>query len=277
MSIQAETRTTAAAAAEATWGPFSLRGRNALITGAAMGIGFGIAQRFVEAGANVVVADLDGVAARDAATRLAEQGRALSVAVDVSDAGAMEGAVDLCVRELGSLDILVNDAGIFPTSPVLSMSPEFFDRVIAVNLRGLVFASKAAGRRMVAQGSGGRIINIASIDAVHPSMTGLAAYDASKGGVLMFTRSFALEMAPHSVTVNAIAPGGITTEGASRPMAGLSAEAAEQVTGEFLRHIPLGRMGMPDDIALPAVFLASDAAAYVTGALLVVDGGRLLG
>ena len=257
--------------------PFSLAGCSAIVTGGAMGIGFGIAERFVRAGANVLVADLSEEAGSAAVDRLgAGPGRAAAVGIDVSDAEAGPRAVERCVDEFGSLDILVNNAGIFPSSPVLEMTPEFFDRVLAINLRGLVFMSRAAGLRMVEQGRGGRIVNVASIDAVHPSMVGLAAYDASKGGVLMFTRSFALEMAPHRVTVNAIAPGGITTEGTSRPLADLPAEATERLLEEFTSRIPLRRMGVPDDIAKVAVFLASSAADYMTGSLLVVDGGRLL-
>lgn len=129
------------------------------------------------------------------------------------------------------------------------------------------------------QGDGGAIVNIASVDALHPSMVGLAAYDASKGGVWMFTRSLALELAPHGVRVNAIAPGGVRTEGTSRPLqgSGMTAEQAEQFQAEFVSaKVPLGRMGDPDDIATAAVFLASPASRYVTGALLVVDGGMLL-
>lgn len=256
------------------WGPFGLKGRNALITGAAMGIGYGIAERFVEAGANVMIADVSPTV--EAAAARLNGGMAKSVVLDVSDDEAAAAAVQKFVDEFGTIDILVNNAGIYPTSPVLEMTPEFFDRVIDVNLRGLVFMSKAAAMQMVKQGKGGKIVNVASIDSVHPSMPGLAAYDASKGGVLMFTKNFALEVAPHNITVNAIAPGGITTEGASRPMQGLTAEQMEMMTKEFVRQVPLGRFGAPDDIAKVAVFLASPAADYMTGALVVVDGGRLL-
>jgi 2-dehydro-3-deoxy-D-gluconate 5-dehydrogenase len=257
------------------WGPFSLAGKNALITGGAMGIGFGIAKRFIEAGANLVIADLADTASPIAG--LEAPGRAIGVSLDVSDDGACQLAVDRCVSEFGSVDILVNVAGIYPMKPVLEMTPEFFDRVIAINLHGLVFMSKAAALAMVKQGRGGKIVNIASIDSLHPSAVGLAAYDASKGGVLMFTRNFALEMAPHGVNVNALAPGGITTEGASKGLAGLPAEQIAAMSAAFAKMIPMGRMGDPDDIAKVAVFLASSAADYMTGELVVVDGGRLLG
>ena len=256
------------------WGPFSLKGRNALITGAAMGIGYGIAARFAEAGANVMIADIsDKVAA--AAAKL-DGGRVKSFVLDVSKEASTAAAVQRVVDEFGSLDILVNNAGIYPMSPMLEMTPDFFDRVIDVNLRGLVFMSKAAAAQMVKQGRGGKIVNIASIDSLHPSMPGLAAYDTSKGGVLMFTKALALEMGPHGITVNAIAPGGITTEGASLPMQSMSPDQLKQLTEQFMKMIPLGRMGMPDDIAKAAVFLASPAADYMTGDIIVVDGGRLL-
>jgi 2-deoxy-D-gluconate 3-dehydrogenase len=217
---------------------------------------------------------------REAAERLAGAGgKVETLVVDVADDDAGERMVARCVQAFGSVDILVNNAGIFPQAPVLEMAAGFLDRVYRVNLRGLALASKAAGRRMVAQGHGGTIVNIASVDALHPSMVGLAAYDASKGGVLMFTRSFALEMAPHGVRVNAIAPGGVRTEGTSRPLpgSGMTAEQAERFQAEFVRaKVPLGRMGDPDDIATVVVFLASPASGYMTGELVVVDGGMLL-
>jgi 2-dehydro-3-deoxy-D-gluconate 5-dehydrogenase len=259
------------------WDPFSVAGRNALVTGGAKGIGHGIAIRLARAGANVLIADIDEAAARGASEALAAaSGRPVATMLDVSDTASCQAAVQRCVDEFGSLDLLVNDAGIFPTSPVLEMSPEFFDRVLAVNLKGLFYMSKAAGLQMVKQGRGGKIVNIASIDSVHPSMQGLAAYDSSKGGVLSFTKNFALEMAPHNVNVNAIAPGGISTEGASQPLVGMSAEETTAMMAAFTQRIPLKRMGVPDDIAKVALFLASPAADYMTGALIVVDGGMLL-
>jgi 2-deoxy-D-gluconate 3-dehydrogenase len=262
-----------------SWGPFSLEGRNAVVTGGAMGIGFGIVSRFSEAGANVMIADLDGDLAREKSTMVPGPGKAVGMQVDIATDGAGKALVDACVDHFGSLDVLVNNAGIYPQVPMLDMTTALWDKVMQVNLRGLAFASKAAAARMVEQGGGGAIVNIASIDALHPSMVGLAAYDASKGGVLMFTRNFALEMAPHGVRVNAIAPGGIATEGSSQPLAGsgMTQEQMEEMVAQFIAHkIPLGRMGSPDDIAKVAVFLASEAASYMTGELVVVDGGTLL-
>lgn len=262
----------------AATGPFDLAGKNAVVTGGAMGIGFGIVRRFVEAGANVVIGDLDSAAAEGAARELAGgPGKVVAEAADVADGGAGEALVKRCVDAFGSLDIFVNNAGIYPLRPMLEMTPELFDKVYRINLRGLAFCSKVAAARMIAQGTGGKIVNIASIDSLHPSMVGLAAYDASKGGVLMFTKNFALEVAPHGVLVNAIAPGGITTEGGSKQMpGGMAPEDVRQLVAEFARQVPVGRMGVPDDIAKVAVFLASSAADYMTGAIVVVDGGRLL-
>lgn len=261
------------------WGPFSLEGKNAIVTGGAMGIGFAIAKRYVEGGANVLVADVDAPAAEAAVEKLAgASGKVEWIQTDMSDLVQVSEMVEECVRQFGSVDVLVNNAGIYPQVPMLEMSADVFDRVYQVNLRGLAFASKFAGQRMVLQGTGGAIVNIGSIDSIHPSMVGLAAYDSSKGGVLMFTKSFALEMAPHSVRVNMIAPGGITTEGTSKPFegSGMSADEMKRILEGFAATIPMKRMGEPDDIATVAVFLASDAARYMTGETVVVDGGKLL-
>jgi 2-deoxy-D-gluconate 3-dehydrogenase len=262
-----------------TWGPFDLTGKRAVVTGGAMGIGYGIVTRLAEAGANVLLADLDGELAESKAAASSESGaKVLAEQVDVSAADAGDLLVAAAAERLGGIDILVNNAGIYPQVPMLEMERAVWDKILAVNLTGLAFVSRAVGRRMVEQGTGGAIVNIASIDALHPSMVGLAAYDSSKGGVLMFTKSLALELAPHGVRVNAIAPGGIATEGASRPLegSGLTPEQMEAMVAAFTEKIPLKRMGTPDDIATAVVFLASDAAGYVTGELLVVDGGTLL-
>lgn len=256
-----------------------LEGRCAVVTGGAQGIGYAIAERLLHSGATVSVWDQDAERLEKARADLSAYGAVHAVTVDVTDAPGVQQQAERVQQNLGRVDILVNNAGIYPMIPMLELTREAWQRVIDVNLTGLSFVSKAAGARMAEQGAGGKIINVASIDALHPSMVGLAAYDSSKGGVLMFTKAFALEMAPHGVNVNAIAPGGISTEGTAAPLAGsgLTADEMTAMTERFIAQIPLGRMGEPDDIAKVAVFLASSAADYITGELIVVDGGRLLG
>ena len=262
---------------EMGWGPFDLAGKNAVVTGSAMGIGFGIAKRLIEAGANMLIVDIDGGAAKTAAEKLVDsRGKAVSFQANVAEKGIGDKIVAKCVELFGSIDILVNNAGIYPTSPVLQMPRNFFDRVIEINLEGLIFISKAAAARMVEKGKGGKIINIASIDAFHPSTVGLAAYDASKAGVVMFTKALALELAPHGIMVNAIAPGGIATGGTSKPLKGMSEDQMNQMMKAFVARIAIGRMGTPDDIGKVAVFLASSASDYMTGHTVIVDGGMLL-
>jgi 2-dehydro-3-deoxy-D-gluconate 5-dehydrogenase len=261
-----------------TFNAFDISGKAALVTGAAMGIGFGIAKRFVESGADVLLADLDETVLEKAVGKLQGPGRAAALALDVSREENWDKAVRACVERFGKLDILVNNAGIYPQVPLLKMDPALFDRVYSVNLKGLAFLSKASVLQMDRQGTGGCIVNIASIDSLHPSMVGLAAYDASKGGVWSLTKNFALEAASHGVRVNAIAPGGITTEGTAKPLegSGMTEAQLKEMMDAFRARIPMKRMGVPDDIAKAAVFLASDAAGYMTGSLLVVDGGMLL-
>ncbi len=259
---------------------FSISGRNAIVTGAALGIGFAIAHRFVSAGANVLLVDLDETALHKAEDSLPKgAGKFVAVAGDVSDEWVAEGAIERCAREFGSVDVLVNNAGIYPQVPVLEMHCDQFDKVLRVNLRSVFLFARAAGRQMVKQGKGGRIINIASIDAFHPSMVGLGAYDASKGGVRMLTESLALELAPKGILVNGIAPGGILTEGAAKPLAGSKATPAEakKQMEQFLQlKVPMRRLGQPAEIATVAQFLASAASSYMTGTTVVVDGGTLL-
>ncbi|HVM31499.1 MAG TPA: SDR family NAD(P)-dependent oxidoreductase [bacterium] len=252
-------------------------GKAAIVTGGALGIGFGIVERLVKAGAEVMVVDANEKALADVPNRLKE-GKVRTLPLDVSKEESWEKAVKACVADFGKLDILVNNAGIYPQVPLLKMEPALFDKVYAVNLKGLAFLSKAAALQMARQGHGGRIINIASIDSLHPSMVGLAAYDASKGGVWSFTKNFAVEVAPHGILVNAIAPGGIATEGTGRPLegSGLTPAQMKAQMDAFLARIPLKRMGVPDDIAKVVLFLASGASDYMTGSLVVVDGGMLL-
>jgi 2-deoxy-D-gluconate 3-dehydrogenase len=255
-----------------------LRGRTAIVTGGAMGIGRGVVERLAEAGASVVVADADLEAAEALCAELAEQGRAvMAMYVDVGDADDVHRLVADTVGWRGGVDILVNNAGIFPNVPVLEMTPEDFDRVVRVNLRGVYLCCREVALRMRDRGAGGRIVNITSVDALHPSGIGLAHYDASKHGVWGFTKNLALELAPHHIWVNAVAPGAIATPGVAATMRSDDPGGDDGGMLEaFLAQVPMGRIGAPDDIARVVLFLASDLASYVTGTQVVVDGGRLL-
>lgn len=251
-----------------------LSGRVAVVTGGAVGIGYGIAARLAEAGAAVTIADADGESAAIAAKELRDRGfEANSVAGDIADAGDVAAMFARAEEYDQRIDILVNNAGIYPFVPALEETPATFERVLAVNLEGTFLCSQHAARLMIAKGGGGRIINITSVDALHPSSIGLAHYDASKHGVWGLTKNLALELAPHRIWVNAIAPGGIATPGAT---AAQSDAEARLVQEQFAARVPMGRMGAPDDIGRAALFLASDLASYITGSQLVVDGGLLL-
>jgi 2-deoxy-D-gluconate 3-dehydrogenase len=257
-----------------------LDGKAAVVTGGARGIGFGIASRLAEAGATVLVADLDETVAASAAADLsARSWRAEGCRVDVSDEADVVAMVEASRSALGGIDVLVNNAGVFPSVPIAQMTAADFDRVIAVNLRGLFLCTKHVSALMIEQARGGRIINVTSIDALNPSMIGLAHYDASKHGAWGFTKNSALELAPHGIWVNAIAPGGITTPGVQAMQAAVpAAEGVDprQAGEAFLTRIPMRRMGEPDEIGKVALFLASDLATYLTGSQIVVDGGALL-
>jgi 2-deoxy-D-gluconate 3-dehydrogenase len=255
---------------------FDLTGRTAVVTGAAMGIGCAIAARLAAAGAAVVIADLDASAAAATAKEFEDREfNVLAVGVDVADERDVRAIFDTAIAWRGKVDILVNNAGIFPTVPVLDMTVEDFDRVQAVNLRGAFLCAREAGRRMRKQGTGGVIINITSIDALHPSSVGLAHYDASKHGLWGFTKNLALELAPFGIRVNALAPGAVATPGASAASPHSDIDPQE-VIAAFVARIPMGRIGQPDDIARMALVLASDVSSYMTGAQVVVDGGVLL-
>lgn len=254
---------------------FDLSGQVAVVTGAAMGIGKGIALRLAEAGARVVITDVNMEAAAEAVKEISSAGgKARAVLADAAAVADAEKSVRAAVRELGDIHILVNNAGIFPFSPALEITEELWDRTIDINLKSMMFYSRAAAAAMVKAGHGGRIVNIASIDSFRPTGN-LCHYDASKGGAVMLTKSLAREWAQYGILVNAIAPGGVSTPGAAAATARVSAGAVAAPEA-FLASIPLRRMGTPDDIATVALFLASDASAYVTGATIVVDGGALL-
>lgn len=239
----------------------------AFITGAASGIGRASARLLAAAGARVALADRDGDAARTLAQEIGPQ--ALAVDLDVTDRDAIDAAFSTVETRLGVPDILVSSAGIGACTAFWESDPDEFEYVLRVNLTGTFLAARAFTRRLLAVGRPGSIVNIASTNAFIPA-TGLSAYCASKGGVLMFTRVAAMELGSRGIRVNAIAPGstltGLTEMAFTRP----------QMEQGFLRHTPMGRFGQPDDIAQAVLYLASPLSAWVTGHLLVVDGGQSL-
>ena len=243
-----------------------LAGRVAVVTGAGQGIGKALARGLAQAGAAVVVADvLAENAAATARQIVSEGGRALGLRVDVSQRAQVEAMIEGALSELHRVDILINNAGVFPRGMVLELDDETWDAVIDVNLRGTWLCSQAAARVMVEQGEGGRIVNFASVAAFRPALNG-AHYAASKAGIVAFTRNMALEMAPYRITVNAIAPGLTDT---AQPRYGMTEEEIAAV-GET---IPLGRIAQPEDMLPTILFLCGPGGAYITGQTHHVNGG----
>ncbi len=241
-----------------------LAGRVAVITGAGTGIGTGIAEALAEAGASVVAAyHGNAVGAEALAARLGAPDRVLVHHCDVRDYAGVQALFDAALAAFGRVDILVNNAGITEPRPLLEMAEEEWDRTHDVNLRGAFFCTQRAAREMVRQGGGGRIVNLSSVHGFSAAPEH-AHYEASKGGINMFTKACAIELAPHNIQVNAIAPGVIEVERYHGP--GYDREALG-------RRVPAGRVGIPADIGPLAVFLCSPGAAYLTGQIIWVDGG----
>jgi 2-dehydro-3-deoxy-D-gluconate 5-dehydrogenase len=252
----------------------SLKNRRALVTGGASGIGLAGARRLAEAGAVVTLVDINPEKGATALSQLQANGYpAAFLSCDVSREEEVVQAFQTASRQMGGLDILVNNAGIFPAAPLAAVTAAGLAEILAVNLHGVLFFSREAARQMGAQKSGGNIINIASVGAMHPIRNHMAAYDASKGAVIALTRSLARELAPANIRVNAIAPGAIFTEGS---LAGPGSDNSRAALRETLSRIPLGRMGAADDVARAILFLASEMAAYITGSVLTVDGGYMV-
>jgi 3-oxoacyl-[acyl-carrier protein] reductase len=243
-------------------------GRVAIVTGAARGIGAGIARRFAEEGAAVAVLDLDEEQAAATAAGLGA-GQALGVGCNVSDEASVQAAVGRVVEELGGLHVLVNNAGITRDNLLFKMTVEDWDSVLGVHLRGAFLMSRAAQKTFVDQ-KYGKILNLSSVSA--NGNRGQANYSAAKAGVQGFTRTLALELGPFGVNVNAIAPGFIATE-----MTDDTARRLKMDVDEFRKlnaeANPVKRIGHPEDIAAAAAFLCSDEASYITGQTLYVDGG----
>jgi len=250
----------------------SLSGKVAIVTGSKRGVGQAIALAFAEAGADVAVCDVvieDGEleAVAKEIQRLGR--RSLAVQVDIRRKADVDNMVQKVVDEFGHIDILVNNAAILGDKcPLLEFPENDYDRIVDVDLKGAFLCSQAVGRRMVAQ-KGGNIINIASVDAIRPSLKS-SPYSAAKAAVVMLTKSLAAELGCHNVRANAIAPGWVQTE-----MTRIRWSTPENLQ-QIEAGIPLGRIAQPGDIAAVALFLASDAAGYVTGHTLVADGGASL-
>ena len=247
-----------------------LRDRVALVTGAGQGIGLACARALAREGAKVVLAERDQSLGSNAADALSAEGfSATFVACDVSRKQEVDGAVAATVKAYGRLDILVANAGIVHAAEFLDLKEEDFDRVLAVNLKGVFLAGQAAARQMVAQGGGGAIINMSSVNAVM-AIPNQVPYVVSKGAMNQLTKVMALALAPHRIRVNGIGPGTILTELARNAVLG-NREAERKI----LSRTPMGRMGQPEEIASVAVFLASEDASYLTGQTIYPDGGRL--
>jgi NAD(P)-dependent dehydrogenase (short-subunit alcohol dehydrogenase family) len=263
----------------------SLEGKTAVVTGAGRGIGLAIARRLTEAGADVLLGDMDVPAAEASAARLsAEFGRrVIGVSLNVAEEASIVALADRAVAEFGHLDIWVNNAGIFPGSPTVDQSADIWDRVQDINLRGSFLGAREAARRMMAQTTkdgapkGGVVINVASVSGFS-GRPGLAAYVASKHGVVGLTKSLGVEWGAHGIRVLGLAPTGVSTPGVQERKAQASGaeleriEALEKKVGDAL---PLGRLGVPDDIARVALFCASDLSMLMTGSTLLVDAGAL--
>ena len=259
-----------------------LTGKKAIVTGGAMGIGESIAERLAEAGSDVLVADIaPDSEIEDSIERLKgiDGGRIEYLKVDISKYGSTKKIVDHAVELFGDVDILVNNAGIFKYMPADSMTEEMWDKTIGINLKALAFLSKEVVNLMEDKGHGGSIVNISSVDGIHPTGN-LAHYDASKGGVNMYTKALAKEVGKLGIRVNAVAPGGVATPGVTQMTGGTpteeEAKAMQAQMEQFIQAIPLQRMGDPEEIANLTLFLASDASSYMTGSIVVADGGLLL-
>jgi len=241
-----------------------LEGKVAIVTGAAKGIGEGIALKLAEEGSNVVVSDIDLNGCKNVCDKIEKKYKvkAITIKCDVSNKCDVENMVDRTLKKFRKIDILVNNAGIYPLKPFLEMAEDDWDKVLDVNLKSVFLCSREAAKVMKA---GAKIINISSIASLI-GYQNLAHYCASKSGMNGLTRAMALELAPKKINVNAIAPGAIETPGLKKVF-------NKEVEKQIISMIPLKRIGLPEDIASAVAFLASDESSYITGHVLVVDGG----
>lgn len=248
----------------------NLEGKVAIVTGGAQGIGKGIVERYVKENAKVAIFDIDKDMLEATEAEIKSMGGdVITFTVDVLSKEQIFNAVNAVADKWGHIDILVNDAGICPWADFLEIPEEDWDKVMGINLKGYFLMSQAVGRIMSKQKDGGSIIHMSSVNGLAAEAQ-IAHYNVSKGGINMLTMSMALELAKYNIRVNAICPGFIDTR------LNRSDIENEEWLKEYLKTIPMGRVGKPSDIASAAFFLASDDSAYITGHLLVVDGGQII-
>jgi len=250
-----------------------LRGKVAVVTGAARGIGKGIAEALAAEGAALALVDVANLDNADETRRAIEAhgGRAIVIETDVTQMEAVERMASRVVEALGEIDVLVNNAGIVSRKPILEDSVENWDRVLRTNLYGCFHCCRAIAPRMIARGGGGKIINISSIHG-RVAKASMSSYCTSKAAIDMFTKQLSVELAPHRINVNAVAPGTISTE-INLPLYKSTSPEHVELRDALMKRVPLGKVGETRDIGTAVAFLASSAADYVTGAVLYVDGG----
>ncbi len=254
----------------------SLKGRVAVVTGGAQGLGRAMVDRLAEAGASVLILDLKAGQAEAAASEAAAKtgARVIAAAVDVTDTASVVAAANRAVTELGGLDIWVNNAGLYPNVPLLDVADDDWDQVMAVNLRGVFVGSREAARKMIAAGHGGVIINVVSTAGFKGVAPGVTSYVTSKHGVRGMVKQMALELAPHDIRVLGVAPTFCTTEGNTAALAQLPDQVREEIAATLTSL--LGRVGVPDDIARAVLFCASDMSMFMTGSTLLIDAGETI-
>ena len=253
----------------------SLEGRVAVVTGGAVGIGLAIARRLAEAGASVVIGDIQDTDAPAAALASETGVDVLGTHLDVADTSSIVACADLATDRLGRLDIWVNNAGIYPSAPLLELTDDDWDRVLDVNLRGTFVGAREAAKRMVAGGHGGVIVNIASTAGYQAAGPGVAHYVSSKHGMLGLTKSLAVELGPLVIRALAVAPTLIETPGIEAGREAFRAAGLGDILDSYADKLPLGRVGVSDDVARAVLFAVSDLAMFMSGSTLLVDGGDI--